>query len=171
VAGSRPAGLDLDPGLVVTGRSLAALLGVTARHVSGKLLADGAVRQDGGGGYHLFPSVAGYVKFIKDDNKNRSKTETHARLQDVRRRSLELKIARDDHRLVELDEVVEVMRADEATFRAELDGLAASVTRDLALRKKIQDALSRAYARREARLKQSAAALEETGAAPDQRGA
>jgi phage terminase Nu1 subunit (DNA packaging protein) len=161
------AGSKVDPKTVVTSSTLAAVLGVTSRQVANLLERGAVVRDASGGGYLLFDSVKSYVAFVKADNKNRSKTASHSRLQDARVRALTLRTAREARQLIETSEAVACLDEIVGPLRADLDGLPAMVTRDLAVRRKIEGALADIFKKHSARLAAQAAALE-TGEGADQ---
>jgi phage terminase Nu1 subunit (DNA packaging protein) len=129
----------LDPQATVTGGSLAALLNITARHVAD--LGDrGVMKRDAAGGYQLHNSVHGYVKFLKESAKDRTKTAFSRRLQDARARSVELKNAQEERRLIETSEALAVVDEVTGQLRADLDALPARVGgRDMVLRRKVVD--------------------------------
>jgi phage terminase Nu1 subunit (DNA packaging protein) len=157
----------IDPKTVITGSSLAAILGLTARHVAD--LGDrGVVKRDAAGGYRLHDSVKSYVAFVKADNKNRTKTVSNRRLQDARARGVEIKNAKEERRLIETGEALACLDEVVGPLRSDLDGLPAMVTRDLAVRRKIEGALAEIFKRNSARLAAQAAALESTGEGADE---
>ena len=119
----------LDPGLVVSVRTLAALLDVTEVYARQKLVAEGVVKKHPNGGYLLFDSSRGYVRRLRDDNKNRAKTASQTRVQELRARELELKLAREDGRLVETEEAWQFHSQTTADFLQELDALAVNFAR------------------------------------------
>lgn len=92
----------------------------------------------------LGPFVRGiigyYRKMIKTSQANR------------RTAVADIRAARAARHLVETDNVVELFNANHTGLRAELEGIPAQVTRDLELRKKIQDAIYAAFKRFHSRI-------------------
>jgi hypothetical protein len=161
------AGSKIDPHAVVTQGALAALLGLTVRHVA-SLGERGILKSAPEGGYHLTASVHGYLKFLKESAKDRTKTASHSRLQDARVRALTLRTARDARQLIETSEAVAVLDEVVGVLRAEVEGAAAAATRDLTIRRKFEKHLNDAFARAQARILEKAAALETAGEGADQ---
>lgn len=111
------------------------------------------------GKYPLVAVVQGYIRFLKDDERRTSKVQAESGLKAARQREVELRIAEKEGRLVEMEEVEATWNDVLGTFRAELDGVPASVTRDLAMREAIETGLNGAIARAEARFREAGEAI------------
>jgi phage terminase Nu1 subunit (DNA packaging protein) len=92
--------------------------------------------------YRLLDVVQGYIRFRDDEDRRTNKSAAHSRIQDARSREVELKNAQREGKLIELDEVIEVVEEIVGTFRLQLSGLPARVTRDLQLRRTIETAVN-----------------------------
>lgn len=73
----------------------------------------------------------------------------------------DIRAAKAARHLVETDNVVELFTSNHNSLRAELEGIAAQVTRDLELRKKIQDAIYAALRRHHERIQRQLETEEE----------
>jgi hypothetical protein len=91
--------------------------------------------------------VQGYIKFLRDDERRGSKTATLSAVQTARAKEIELRIAQADHRLIETDEALTLLDEIVGGLKADFDGLAASVTRDPALRSTIEDKVDAIFKR------------------------
>lgn len=111
------------------------------------------------GRYPLVAVVQGYVKFLKDEERAGTKVHAESGLKAARQREVELRIAKEEGRLVEMDEVEAVVASILSTLRAELGGVPASVTRDVGLRAEIEKAHNGAFARSQAKFSEASAAL------------
>jgi hypothetical protein len=109
--------------------------------------------------------VQGYVRSLKDDTKRSSQTITLSAVQSARAREIELRIAREQHKLIDLDEALSVLDEIVGGMKADFDGLAASVTRDPAMRSMIEVKVDEIYRRHADGLDQKARALRTSGAA------
>jgi phage terminase Nu1 subunit (DNA packaging protein) len=69
------------------------------------------------------------------------------RIQDARAQEIELRVAREQHKLIEMEEVGAFLRESIGAFRSELSGLPAACTRDLALRAVIDTQVNNAVDR------------------------
>jgi hypothetical protein len=152
-------------GVVITSTDAAALIG-KSRNWLAKLVAGGFVKKTG----QLFRPVdvaCGYAKFLTDEQRRSSKSATLSAVQAARAREIEMRIAREDHKLIDIDEALAVLDEIVGGLRADFSGLAASVTRDPALRSIIEEKTDAIYRRHADALQQKARALRASGAAPD----
>ncbi|NKW10280.1 hypothetical protein HGG76_15175 [Ochrobactrum tritici] len=84
--------------------------------VGGEWLCPGC----GQGKYPLVEAVQGYVRSLKDEERRSTKSAADNGLKAARQREVELRIAKEEGRLVELDDVEAVSSSILATLRAEL---------------------------------------------------
>lgn len=110
-------------------------------------------------GYPLDPTVQGYIRFLKDEERRTSKVQAESGLKAARQREVELRIAEKEGRLIEMEDVEAAFVHVLGTFRSELDGLPASVTRDRELRAAIEQGLNGAFSRCETRFREASEAL------------
>jgi hypothetical protein len=151
--------------IVISHTDAAALIGKSRNWIA-KLVAGGFVKKTG----QLFrPSdvAIGYVNFLTDEQRRSSKTATLSEVQSARAAEIRLRIAREDHKLIELDEAITVLDEVIGGLKADFNGLAASVTRDQSLRLTIEEKCDAIFQRHADGLKQKASALRASGAAPD----
>ena len=138
---------------------MASLLMITPqwlRQLSAKNYLPKAVR----GKYPLRETIQGYIKSLKDEDRNSTKVAADIGLKAARQREVELRIAREEGRLVEMEDVEAVVTTIFGTLRAELSGLPAAVTRDLKLRDEIEKVLNGAFARSEVKFREASAAIQ-----------
>jgi hypothetical protein len=151
--------------IVISTNDAAALIGKSRRWLA-KLVTDGLVKKTGQ--YFRPADVAkGYISFLADEQRRQSKTATLAAVQSARAREIELRIARADHQIVDLDEALGVLDEVVGGLKADFDGLAASVTRDAALRGQIEARVDEILQRAAQGLAQRASALRASGWAAD----
>lgn len=111
------------------------------------------------GQYPLVAAVQGYIRWLKDEERRTSKVQAESGLKAARQREVELRIAEKEGRVVDMEDVEAFFAFNAATFRAELEGVPASVTRDLKLREAIEQALNGAISRYERRFREAGEAL------------
>jgi phage terminase Nu1 subunit (DNA packaging protein) len=122
---------------------LAALLGLSARRIQ-QLAAEGVLPR-GKNGFKLAASLKAYVQWLKDAHERTPASDAKEAVLLERARSLRLQNDEREHRLVDTEECIAVLDEIVGTYRTELDGLPARLTRDLEDREqiaKIVDALS-----------------------------
>lgn len=124
-----------------------------------QLAAKGYIPKAVKGKYPLVAAVQGYIRWLKDEDRRSSKTAAESGLKAARQREVELRIAEREGRLVEMDDVEAAFSHIVGTFRAELDGVPAAVTRDRVLRAEIETAVNGALTRLENRLREAGEAL------------
>ncbi|MDA9510919.1 hypothetical protein XI09_40950 [Bradyrhizobium sp. CCBAU 11386] len=95
----------------------------------------------------LDASRVAYIRWLRDETRKSTQSAASARVQDARARAIELRTAREEARLVPLDDVQAVVADILGTYRSELTGIAAAATRDLSVRAAIQQHLDDAIDR------------------------
>jgi hypothetical protein len=156
---------DVDlVGLVISTKQAGVLLKLTQPRLS-QLETAGWIARVGPGRWRLIELVQGYTKSLKDDTKRSSQTITLAAVQSARAREIEMRIAREEHKLIDLDEALSVLDEVVGGMKADFDGLAASVTRDPVLRSTIEVKVDEIYRRHADGLDQKARSLRASGAA------
>lgn len=124
-----------------------------------QLAAAGYIPRAVKGRYPLVDVVQGYIRFLKDEERRTSKVQAESGLKAARQREVELRIAREEARLVEMEDVEATVSSIFATLRAELSGVPAAVTRDHALRDAIEKAHNAAFARSQGKFREACEAL------------
>jgi hypothetical protein len=132
-----------------------------------KLVLGGYMKQLEHGRYRPCDVAQGVLRFMTDEQRRASKSGTLAQVQAARAREIELRIARADHEIVDLDEAIGVLDEVVGGLKADFDGLAASVSRDAALRAVIEDKVDAILKRAAEGLQQKAKALRASGTAID----
>jgi len=99
-----PAPTQPRQGFVPAGQAAALLMLSTQR--LRQLSAEGFIPRASKGEYPLVGVVQGYIRFLKDEERRTSKVQAESDLKATRRKEIELRIARDDHRLIETDEAI-----------------------------------------------------------------
>lgn len=125
-----------------------ALLLCTGRHVQ-QLVKDGFIpKPDKRGRYSIVAAVHGRITSIQAEKKNETKTAAENRVKDARAREIEMRNARTDKAVVDIDEALAIIDEILGDVRAGFTGLPARMTRDLAERNKLEaeidDILNRA---------------------------
>jgi hypothetical protein len=136
-----------------------------------KLVTDGFVKPGDKHGRETFYKPAdvaqGYARYLTDEQRRSSKSATLSEVQSARAAEIRLRIAREDHKLIDLDEALAVLDEIIGGTKSDFDGLAASVTRDQAQRSIIEEKVGAIFQRAADGIEQKAKALRASGAAPD----
>jgi hypothetical protein len=98
-------------------------------------------------GYQIAPTVQGYIKSLKDENSRASKSASVSRLQDAKTQEVAIRIAERNRELIPVEDAEAALDHLLATVRAELSGLPARITRDLPLRRSIEQEVNGSLAR------------------------
>lgn len=143
---------------MITASQASKLLMVTPQWLR-QLAAKDYIPKAVNGQYPLVAAVQGYIRWLKDEDRRSSKVQAESGLKAARQREVELRIAEKEGRVVDMEDVEAFFAFNAATFRAELEGVPASVTRDLKLREAIEQALNGAISRYERRFREAGEAL------------
>jgi len=119
-----------------TATELAAHLIMSRQRVR-QLTAEGVLIARADGRYDFDENRARYIPFLRD-TKRSARTDADAGLRVMKARQIELKIAEDEGRLIELDEALAFDDELVGMFRTALAGYPARITRDLELRRTIE---------------------------------
>ena len=110
-----------------------------------QLTTDNVIKSTGRGKYPFAASVQAYVAWVKAAQPRAPASDAKEAVLHERARSLRLQNDEREHRLVDTEEVIAVLDEIVGTYRTELDGLPARLTRDLVDRKhlaEVVDAIS-----------------------------
>lgn len=121
-----------------------------------KLIAQGYIKKQSDGRCRLEDVFLGYIAFLTDEARRATKVQAESRVRDARAREIELRIAEREGRLIQVTDMEEVVDDYAGMLRAELAGLPARVTRDLVLRRTIEQAINEILARVAGTLRQKA---------------
>jgi N-methylhydantoinase A/oxoprolinase/acetone carboxylase beta subunit len=150
-----------------------ALTGADAAHLIGKsskwltqLVEQGFVKRTGQL-YSPTEVAGGYIRFLLDEQRRASKTVTQSALQQAKAKEINLRIARDDHHIIELDEALGFVDEIIGGLKADLLGLGASVTRDASVRSHIEGRVNDILSRATTRLVQAERVIRKSGQVAD----
>ena len=145
---------------------VAKMLDVTPRFVQ-ILVKDGFIRQEKRGEYRVLDVVRGLKAYYEDRLDQASKKSAANRASDARTRQIEQQMEIRTRTLVPRSDFYRAQDFVIAQHRSEISGLPARVTRDVPLRRKIEEEIDRIFARTAERIERAAHALEEGGAVLD----
>ncbi len=128
-----------------------------------KLANDGFVTRVERGLYRPTDVAQGQIAFMTDEQRKASRTTTLAAVQTARAREIELRVARQAHKLIATDEAIACVDEIVGALKADCDGLPAAVTRDADLRVQIESKLDDIFSRAADRLQQKSRALRASG--------
>jgi hypothetical protein len=143
------------------------LLGKSTRWVS-ELLRHGHIKPvERGGLYRPAEVVKGYVGTILEAKKQTNKSASLAQVQTARASEIELRVARQERKIIKTDEAIAFVDEVLGVLKADFDGAAASITRDPGLRNQIEVKINDILAHAAARYEQKASALRAGGDASE----
>jgi hypothetical protein len=128
---------SVSPDATVTASELATWLDVSRQRV-GQLADDGVLERDGDRRFPLKASVRAFAGWQRRAVREPRRKDEATRINEARARSLEMKNARLDRSLIDIDEHDAILDEAFGMLKAELIGLPARITRDHALRRKIE---------------------------------
>jgi len=150
--------MDDIEGATVPAARLASFLGLSTERVR-QLVNSGHIPRQGKAKYPVVAGMRGYIEFLQDENKRVTTNATDSGLKAARQREVEIRIARDEGRLVDMEDVEAVVAHVIGTLRAELAGVPASASRDRAVRASVEQAINGALSRCAGRIGEASAAL------------
>jgi len=130
-----------------------------------QLVKMGYIERHGQGQYVLVNVVRGYIRYLREEREKATATHGKNKAQEARTREIELRIARDQNKLIETEEAIEVLDEIIGSLKSEMIGLPARLTHDVEQRRVIEAEINAAFARTEASFQQKASALRESGEA------
>lgn len=104
-----------------------------------QLVKKGYITPAGRGRYNLVNVVQGYIKFLKDEERRTSKSAADSRVRDARASEIEMKIAEKKRELIPLEDAIGAMDYLVGVVNDGLNSIPASVTRDLELRRSLEN--------------------------------
>ena len=122
---------------IMTYADAGARMGTSSQWVL-ELIKQGYVNRAPGGGVVLAEAMAGYIKWLKDEQRRSTKTAGDTRVRDARAREIELRTARDEQELIPTEEAVAYAQMVVGALVSRLNGLPAQYTRDLDERRKLE---------------------------------
>jgi phage terminase Nu1 subunit (DNA packaging protein) len=143
-------------GLIVPLQTLAKLMGVTPARVH-QLEREGIIVKLGRDQYDALDCLPRFIAYVREENKRNTKGEAAKKVHDVKAREIEIRIAKEEGRLIDLEDVEAVMSETYGAFRSEMDGLPAAFTRDLDQREKLERLIHGSFDRVRRRLDEAKA--------------
>ncbi len=122
------------------------LLEISAERVR-QLIKEGYIQKTRHGFTTTVSAVRGYIKFLKESASNKTTNASLSRAQDARAREIERRMAREERELISQEEALLAMSQVAAAVSKEFSGLGARITRDMQLRRQIEDEAHAAQAR------------------------
>lgn len=147
----------------------AALLKVSDERVR-QLVKMGYIKRVARGRFHLTDVVHGYIDFRNDDDRRSSKSATASRMHDAKAAKIELEIAEKKRELVPVEEAQAAIDIVIGKVNAEFSGLPARFTRDMTLRRKLEDEIDDSFNTIAAAVSASAEFLRQGGELPGEAG-
>lgn len=131
---------------IVSSKQAAAMLKVSVVWLR-KLVKDGYIHKLDRDQYRAMDVIHGYVDWVRDDNRRSSKSASASRMQDVKTERLEfdLKVAKRDY--LPKEDLIAAVDIMSAAIRDEFTGVGARVTRDPAMRNRIDDETNASFSR------------------------
>lgn len=122
---------------VVSTKVAAEYLALTERRVQ-QLAAEGWVKPVGRGRWSLVEVIAGYVESIRAENAKKTKSAADSRVRDARAAEIERRMAREDRKIIALDEAMAAFDHATGLYLQSLSGLPARMTRNASERRRLE---------------------------------
>jgi hypothetical protein len=142
----------------VPASSLARHLGLSVGRIH-KLAAEGIIPRLASGFDQDVCRLA-YIKYLSSEGRRSKDSDAKTRAQEARTRRIEMQVRREEGETIDLTETEEIFEDVLGTYRAELAGVPASCTRDLAQRDLMEGKLNGAIGRCKRRFSEKMAALQ-----------
>jgi hypothetical protein len=149
-----------------TTQELSAVFGISGMRIR-QLAAEGWFKPAGKNRWNREEATAGYIKFLRAEDRRSTKSAAENRVRDARAREIEQRVAEHARELIALTDALDTLDMIVGMVRTEMGGVAARVTRDLALRRVIEKAINDALGRIVERLRRESAALRSGNQATD----
>lgn len=142
----------------ITTSQAARLLMISDERVR-QLTKAGFVPRAARGRYNLVALVQGYIRFLKDDERRSSKSAADSRVRDARAAEIERRMAREDRKIIALDEAMAAFDHATGLYLQSLSGLPARMTRNASERRRLEAICDTERERLSHRFAESASAL------------
>jgi hypothetical protein len=123
------------------------------------LVRQGWIKKAGKGRYKVVDVVQGHIRYLKDENARATKSASASRVQDARAGHIEMMTQRELGKLVEIESEIAYQSDILGTLRNELIGVPAAVTRDLEMRRLVEDGINGAVERARVKFEERAGLL------------
>jgi hypothetical protein len=149
-------------------KDLCVLFNLSERRVT-QLVQEGVISRASGGKYSVANCVLGYITFLRDENKNRTKTASASALNESKARYVDAQVEQKTREIqgeimAQVDSrVTEIIGG----LVADLFAVPARVTRDVDLRKKIEGEIENVQRAAYERLASTTSGEEDSGSVPE----
>ena len=150
---------DRPKGQTISVQQAATLLNRSVRWVQ-NLVQNGYVVRSKAGQYSVVEVVRGALAHYENLIEKSSKSAAASRVTDARTREIEMRIAERQRELIPLEDAKAVIAQFAAQVRAELTGLPSRLTRDLDMRRKLEQEVDGSLRRLSAQANASAVTLD-----------
>ncbi len=127
---------DQKAGTITTSQA-ARLLMISDERVR-QLTNMGHIQKVAKGRYLLVAVVQGYIKYLKDEDRKSSKTASESRVRDARAAEIERRMAREDRKIISLEEAVDAFDKATGQYLQSISGLPARMTRNPSERRRLE---------------------------------
>lgn len=136
---------------------LCKMFGLTRRRVN-QLVDDGVITRVDRGEYNIVNAVLGYITFLRDDNKNRTKTASASALNEAKARLVDAQVEEKTGKIRSQirQETASLVSVVIGELMADIHALPARITRNLDERKRFEDEIERLQRAAFERLKRQA---------------
>lgn len=139
--------------------SAARLLTITDTRLR-QLVKDGWIKSTGKRGiYNTVECVQGYINFLRDESRRASKSKAESRVREARAQEIELRMAERARNLIPVEDANAAVDHVFGALKAELIGIPARCTRDLATRRVMEEEIDAALERACERIGEAEAAV------------
>lgn len=150
----------------VNAKGLAAVLGVTDRWVR-DLEKQGVFKRQARGRYDLTECVPAYVEWRVKAEVTKQAPPSGDRVRDARAAEIERRMAREDRKIIDIDEAFGVLDDVVGHFLQSISGLPAQITRNVSERRRIEAICDAERQRLATRFAEGLSALQTGDQAPD----
>lgn len=112
-----------------------------------QLIKEGWIPKGPHGRVNFVAGIRGMDRYRQDQLARANARQNDSKIKDARAREIEMRIAQKTGALIEFDEALSICQTLFGLLKSELDGLAASVSREREMRHRIQDRLDGALKR------------------------
>jgi len=143
---------------VVTATGLAKHLDLSRQRVM-QLVDEGVIARLADGRFDQDVCRIRYIRFVREEGRRANTSEETRRLIDAKARSVEIANLKREGELAPVAEAIEFVNECLGGFKSDMDGFAASVTRDVTLRQRIDARVNEIFRASSERFAREAAKL------------
>jgi len=152
---------DPPAGMITAGQA-SRLLDLTLERLR-QLAKAGAIPKAVNGNYPLVPTVQGYIRFLKDEERRTSKSASASRVQEARAHEIELRTAERRREMIPVDDAIGALDFVVGRCVTEMTGLPVRFTRDVSERRKLEEEVDGCRRRIVASIRDASLALRSGG--------